>query len=801
MPIPVQLTRQHSIMTYQWKAGDIPVFDAPFTLGVLDPRHIQVLEVGSVNGAGDQVYLPHTYDAINRTVTVTSGLPNRSAVITVQRTVPKDALYVSFTRGADVSRQNLDDNSRYMLMILHESIDGRLSLIPELEEYIQEAVVAAGLARLQADRAAQEAARARNAADAATAAAQQASLYSFPRFATRELAAAGAASWPNGTVLYVEERKFVVDTTGPDRLLALTYDYRGKLENVISRMTAKQRGIIACYGDSTTDGNGTGQWTANPTNTNGTAIGAGDHNPPNAWPAILHTTLREMFGHNNISVWNAGYGGKEIVTGWARNNFARAVINNPAYGKPDVVLLNFGLNDMVRAVFTRDLFETELRYLINLLDYHGVTPVFMTPDPVSEPTARQGGSVEVVNTVYRDFADRYGITVIDSGQALHDVYSSNGTNNLWVYQQPDNLHGGNSWHSVKGSYVAARLFPKTLFLTERINNIPAWSKYANTQDTTYTIYDRASNRFGGCAIVSQGTYTLGQTLATVWVWNVRPNMQSMWFSVDGDGYYHPRAPANAPRLRVYSYHSRSTYVRNVMTAGMKAGVIPYRQSETPMTVGNITAGLSKVEYVAPMDIVTQPVFLGYFSFRERVRTVSTAARFPDSGAGRTISDSDEYGSYGVATGFGFGRPLTLTMDVNMPRGGGVHLFQGRVYGAEDPLVTRNRVGLLFFRGNGNIALYLTDTSTAGVNLIGSPLATTAYTWKDGNNEFTFDFVTNNSGQVINVYAPDVEAPVLTVVRPLTVNPIISGGDVGGLFYNYSVATGGTVKATIYDITT
>lgn len=648
-------------------------------------------------------------------------------------------------------------------------------------------------------RAEQSAAAAAASAGAAAASAAEAAFYSVPRFNSRVEAASAAASWPNGTILYVNSRKFVVDTSGPDRLLAIDYDWSGQFDGVVSRALQGSVVKFACYGDSTTDGNGTTDWTANPTDASGNAIGSEAHNPPNAWPAIFRSAVRAMFNNTNISVWNAGYGGKEIVSGWATSNFARAVINNPAYGVPDVCFINFGLNDAVRAAFTRDEFIRRLNYLINLMDYYGIVPVFMTPDPVSQNTQRQGGNMVKIDTLYREVADKCGILVIDNGAALNSVYSSNGTNNLWFYQQPDGLHGGNAWHRVKGSHVAARTFPKTLFIEEEITNVAPWSKYANTSDNTYSLFS-VSNRFGASMNITGGSYAVGSNLAQVWVWNEKPNMQSMWFSIDGDGYHYPRPPSDAPRLRMYSYFSGSTIANFSQTAGCSIGATGVRQSEAPMRIGTLDAGLSRVEFVAPTDNNSNVVYAGYFSFRQRSRPASCSAIFPTGGSGMVISDNDRFGSYGQATGFGFGRNLKMVADVQMPVGTGLILFTQRVYGSPSASVDQDRVSMILFRGGNNVALYQISVIGSVTSIIGGPIVSSTYAWREGVNQFAMDFYCNSAGQTLNVYEQGSTTPLLSHTRPLSGNPVLSGGDVGGFFHNYNAGNGGTASAIIYDIT-
>ena len=77
---------------------------------------------------------------------------------------------------------------------------------------------------------------------------------------------------------------------------------------------------------------------------------------------------------------------------------------------------------------------------------------------------------------------------------------------------------------------------------------------------------------------------------------------------------------------------------------------------------------------------------------------------------------------------------------------------------------------------------------------GGAIATATYACKDGKNEFAFDFSCSNAGQKLDVY----EAGSQTPARPLDGNPVLSGGDVGGFFYNYNAGTGGVASAIIYD---
>lgn len=121
-------SRKYSILTFEYVSGSL-VFDATFALGVMTPNHIQVYVEGELDGLGEQVYRDFAYDEVSETITVSDPIPvpvgKTSVQVVLQRTVPKDPLYISFKGGADVTRTNIDGLVTYTMMALHEVLDGR----------------------------------------------------------------------------------------------------------------------------------------------------------------------------------------------------------------------------------------------------------------------------------------------------------------------------------------------------------------------------------------------------------------------------------------------------------------------------------------------------------------------------------------------------------------------------------------------------------------------------------------------------------------------------------------------------
>lgn len=172
-----------STFTYSFAGGSL-VFNTPFALGVLSPAHVQAYVVGELDGLGDQIYRACIYNATSGTTTVVGPLPNPCDVV-LQRTVPKDVLFLSFASGADVTRTNIDVAVKYTLMALHETLDGRWSNVAfdALTDAVNDAISArdAALAAMYAAQVSQA---------AASASAAQSALYG--RTVVRDVAAFAA---------------------------------------------------------------------------------------------------------------------------------------------------------------------------------------------------------------------------------------------------------------------------------------------------------------------------------------------------------------------------------------------------------------------------------------------------------------------------------------------------------------------------------------------------------------------------------------------------------------------------------
>lgn len=207
-----------------------------------------------------------------------------------------------------------------------------------------------------------------------------------------------------------------------------TFDMRQVCQKIAARLGRGDRTVIACYDDSTGDGNNTTGWTANPTSGQ-SALGNTDHSldAPNAWPARLAYNLSNYYRGEDLKVLNCGYSGKRIYDGWAYDNALVAVIqnSNTFAGKvPDIVIVGFGIND-ASVSSTDPLWMTkyisETRRLCRYFMSFGVVPVLKTCDPNwrSDPAGYDSFKIEqMVNTARTAVAQELGLTLLDVGSDL-----------------------------------------------------------------------------------------------------------------------------------------------------------------------------------------------------------------------------------------------------------------------------------------------------------------------------------------------------------------------------------------------
>lgn len=570
--------------------------------------------------------------------------------------------------------------------------------------------------------------------------------------------------------------------------------FHGRFDRMVADMARGVSTIICAYGDSTTDGAGTTGWTANPTS-GGNAVGAMPHTPPNAWPAQCQAALRPMFNNVSISVTNAGYGGKTIYDGWAYANYQNAVLG--PYPNPHAVIVNFGLNDVVRVDFSLEAFETQLLLLCRKIARYGAFPIFVTPD---ETLAHQRDGVRLtkVNAIYRSVAERLGVKVIDWGTAINELSQcSDGTDWRWGDQIQDNTHGGDAFHSVKGAFVAAAVFPNTLWVKEGVTDVAPWSKFCNPI-AGYGVAHSVLNKFGSCIIIHASTYALDQQLLNLWVWSVGAARAMYWAAVDGNNYLSPRSLADAPRIGVFDYQTMTARTITAPGSGPAAGGAGQKEAESMGLLYRVPNGLSRWTFRAPRDNNTSDVYLGYFSIRE-VRTQFSFA-YPAYGdvTSATIIDTDPGGDVSQVWGIQHSRSLNRAIEVDLEPSMGVCLWSSRVYGGSVTRENNRKTGVFLYRHPDDRlslvrAVFDADGSIVSQATLGS---SAALTWAGKRKLRIVGSVNSTPAQNLAVYDGwGNTGAIINVNNVLTNAPWPWGGTPGAIWQH--TGTKGVVGLTIY----
>lgn len=112
-----------ALTTIEYIYSGQATFPVNFALGNLSREYVTVRVNFAVDGAGDPLYYSD-YSWISDSEILINGLIIGDTV-SITRTIPKDNLVSTFSEGADVTRKNLDAQSKQAIMGLQEILDGR----------------------------------------------------------------------------------------------------------------------------------------------------------------------------------------------------------------------------------------------------------------------------------------------------------------------------------------------------------------------------------------------------------------------------------------------------------------------------------------------------------------------------------------------------------------------------------------------------------------------------------------------------------------------------------------------------
>lgn len=415
------------------------------------------------------------------------------------------------------------------------------------------------------------------------------SVLSYPDYAA---ASAAAATLPGGQTVYDLTDGFAYTVSSGvlgQKRPAFSFPALPTLNEITAAMREGKVVKVACYGDSTTDGNRTSGWTANPV-AGGVPVGNTDHEStaPKAWPAQLKAILRLMFKNNNIQVWNAGYSGQRLDNGWALNNYDKAVTSNPAYGVPDICFIGFGLNDITASDVYQNHYKNTYELCVKLIA-SGTLPVLLTCDAIqlNDPAARDSEeATQVVDSAKMAVARQLNIPILEVGAAMRQWASCNSSGYTWAGLQPDDLHFGDAGHAFKAGFVAANLYPDLIKPFDSMEVVAQDPRWQLNSSKTWTKHLTSNPKSGRNYFTAAGS---GDELMSGWVWNTHPDMRLVFLEVDGGG------SASQPQRGSYTVlDTVSGIVNTVTSTDNSARVDTLRVSDIPISVGVLPVGLSRI---------------------------------------------------------------------------------------------------------------------------------------------------------------------------------------------------------------
>lgn len=606
------------------------------------------------------------------------------------------------------------------------------------------------------------------------------------------IAYSGAGPFPQHV-----EKNTVPEGSGftPKHLVSLREELakRGGLDLLCAKMWAGESVAIGCYGDSTTDGNNTSGWTANPTS-GGNAVGNTDHNltAPNAWPAKLQEYLREIFKNNNIKTFNAGYSGQRMDNGWALNNYAAAMVNNPYYGIPNICFIGFGLNDITAAGSQIDNHIDQTVKLMFRMVSEGTIPVILTCD--AEFRNGQFGDARdhkearrELDAAKRALGDKYGVLVVDIGDVLRQWIQNNNDGYNWPKEQSDGLHFSNNGHSLKAQYLASQMFIDTVPFSGGEREVHQCSSEA-AYVGNYATYFKLTNNSQGGNVYFPSAAPVDTDMMTVWVWNTCRNAYLVYQGIENEGITDAVVYTVAPKVEVKELFGSNVTSKSVISPGFK-NTSGYQRSDEQFIHSRLKYGLNKITYRSGDSTA---LFYGSFKIVDVGNKLSSSNALKETGEVSKIFAKNTgiqfvlpiraEGLSNTVGGFG-GERVSVSFDVSCARSTGIILLSGQGYAPSQASVDNNQqTSLLMYRHATDelIMFALKTDNTGAVSYL--RLATLARGWTTDDKVGRVELYRSGNNQIIEVYdAFQGGNVVLTLTLPNTGLTSRWSGYVGGLY--------------------
>lgn len=599
-----------------------------------------------------------------------------------------------------------------------------------------------------------------------------------------------------------------------------------QLERYMAYMAAGKTVKIACYGDSTTDGNGTTDWVINETNADGTAAGK-NHNAtaPNTWPVRLEVLLNDMYGSSNVKVYNAGYSGKTMYDGWAYTNFDAAVTNSE-FGACDIVIIDFGLNDTWSAGSQVEMHVVEtLKLCLKIID-DGHLPILLTSGPDYRVDTDGGDgwdNKEVsrqINEAKISMGKELNIPVIDKAAKLKEWLNRNKNKYAWGDIQPDGLHFGDKGHFYQAGIVASVLFSDTVFVKQDSRETVGYmdSRFGSLAGRKWAT-DIANSRYGKTPLYPNDFITAnpGIPLLEIWVFCDGADTSCVYRAIDNDAQ--PQTSNNAT-LFVQGSAARgiTPYNGAPPNSGYQYGT--YRYSDVPITLCKMEMGLNKVAYLAPNSTLGSGLFHGYFDFVdgwlsgiESNQQVKFRNQNLISSSGPIYhyqSSSSVVGNHQFITQnedknggniFSWGAKdgtASIMMELSIGKGYGISLLSSR--GFTSGVTKYSDSGIMLYRNaSGYLTLNNVTKDNDGNISFSTDIATSSALYDYSMKQLRVDFIRSPTNVQIIVYGDWNRSSTLMslTIAAGQVLPVPRGGVFGGIYFRKEAMTtegGLTVKS-------
>lgn len=412
---------------------------------------------------------------------------------------------------------------------------------------------------------------------------------------------------------------------------------------------------ITCFGDSTTDGTATSDWTQNPTQAvsglpwSTAPVANSDHNveAPNAWPVKLQKILRTYHRNPNINVYNAGYSGQQMQNGWANYYFDKAILQNPYIPKPDIVIIGFGLNDITDSGnrITQHISQTLL--VMAKVIAAGATPVLVTCDAnwrsFKNWSSGSSGRDNEESSAQIDAAKHYlatatGVSIIDQSEMQRLWMSKNSDYSNQYELQIDGLHWGDTGHSMKAGFVAQSFMPDILRCRgtdiERLSWMDSRARYTRGYESSWIPTSGAEgfkySRFPRIWLVQPSDYNPREIILDAYVWS-EGNQDSLIYRNFGNSNVGSSvAQEDLPLVRVYSLDGEVPYYeKELPDTGHNEAYI--NATDRPFYLLKLRYGLNRIQLIAPNSNVTQ-FWGGWFEFNPFWKAKNTFGYFNNTGA-------------------------------------------------------------------------------------------------------------------------------------------------------------------------